>query len=686
MKKYENRREFLQKLGAISLAAGAGSLIPIDFSGHSVESSQPGIPPELKSLPPSDLFSVLDLSKPELASVKKALERKGYDAALAALLSYYRDRYPQQSDTTRGGAGNKAEAGSFERADNLGKHIFQWGPYEAAGYRPDIDWAADPAGDIEWVAAVYRFYWASDLTRAYIATGDEKYVRIFVELTSDWIRKHPLEKTIDIEHPVYKWSGYPWLDLQTGIRATNICSSFRSLVHAKAFTPQFLGVLLASLYDHQVKTESMPMARIHNKAIFEQRGFFNVIHTFPEFRDKERWLTLAMGIVYENLLAQTTSDGVQREWCGGYHSGVYSDALEIAGRVKDLGREMPPDYNDRIKLMADYILGISTPDLGFPMFGDTARSLPGSKDRKTWQLCTTLERASSWFEDPKYQALADLNIAVLPKNGSIAFAEAGMYAMRNGWTPDHVYMALHCSPPSINPWHDQPDNGTFELYAFGRWLMPDSGYYTYGHDPESRAWHRQSRIHPTLTIDGKDINTIGRQLLWQSNEDEDVLCVENQSYTNLLHRRTVWFCRKTGELPFFVIYDESNDDMPGDHELHFPLAPGKVRIDTSTRRIITGFDDANLLIQVEAKHPLSLIEEEGWTSQGYGHRESRTSVTAVIKGRGPLTFVSIMVPYRGTKTPDCRLLTDPATLVSGKNPVEIQVEVGGRKHLLKRKL
>src|SRR5690606_40756071 len=42
------------------------------------------------------------------------------------------------------------------RADKVIRHIFQWGPYPEADYGPDIDWSADPAGDIEWVASVYR--------------------------------------------------------------------------------------------------------------------------------------------------------------------------------------------------------------------------------------------------------------------------------------------------------------------------------------------------------------------------------------------------------------------------------------------------------------------------------------------------------------------------------------------------
>ncbi len=265
-------------------------------------------------------------------------------------------------------------------------HIFKWGPYDAADYGKDMNWEWDPRGDIEWVAAIYRFYWAKTLASAYESTRDEKYAQAFVELTTDWITKHPLEKYRQT-HPVYTyWRGFPWLDIQTGIRATNLCQVFLSFVHAKSFTPEFLGIMLASLYDHQVKTELLPMNQVHNKAIFEQRGFINIAYTFPEFQDSKRWMRLALQRVEENLLAQTTEDGVQREWSGGYHSGVLRDAVEIMGRMKSAGIDVSPAYKDRVRKMYDYIFWIATPDLGYPMFGDASRSLVDIRNRTNFPL------------------------------------------------------------------------------------------------------------------------------------------------------------------------------------------------------------------------------------------------------------------------------------------------------------
>ncbi|MFH1265936.1 MAG: heparinase II/III family protein [Planctomycetota bacterium] len=399
---------------------------------------------ELRSLSPEGVLDYLDLSKPGLEAVRSKAEAGDRTGALAALLAYYREKYPLPK-VAKGSA-----AGELAVADRIADHVFQWGPYEPADYGPEIDWEWDPRGDIEWVAAVYRFYWAPPLTEAYRATRDEKYARAFVELTADWIAKHPLENRKKT-HPVYtSWRGFAWLDIQTGIRADNLSKVFPVLVHGEAFTPEFLGVLLASLYDHQVKTEKLPMGVVHNKAVFEQRGFVNVASTFPEFRESRRWMELALERTRENFLAQTTPDGVQREWSFGYNVAVLRDAVDIIKRAESLGVGASEDYRERVRKMYDYLFAIATPELAGPMFGDASRSIDVSPDRTRWQLHGTLVEATRLFGDPKYAARANLDRSNLPDETSYAFTDAGMYVLRDDWGPEQVYFPLHCSPLGIS--------------------------------------------------------------------------------------------------------------------------------------------------------------------------------------------------------------------------------------------
>lgn len=645
---------------------GVDGKVPASSLGLIASSSESSKNSKLHSLKPEEILTKLDLDKPGLESAKAAADRGNRLEALAALLTHYREKYPlpEVSESTR--------QRNYKVADRIVNHIFQWGPYEPADYGEEMDWEWDPRGDIEWVAAVYRFYWAGSLANAFASTREEKYARAFVELTSDWISKHPLENR-EKTHPVYThWRGFAWLDIQTGIRATNICRAFKSLVHAEAFTPKFLGVLLASLYDHQVKTEKLPMGKVHNKAIFEQRGFVNVAFTFQEFKDSRRWMELALKRTHENLLAQTTSDGVQREWSGGYHLGVLRDAVEIMQRMEAVGIAVPMDYRERVRKMYDYIFAIATPDLGFTLFGDCSRPILDTADRSRRPLYRTLVEATELSGDPKYAARAKLDRANLPEQKSYAFSKAGMYILRSDWGPDQIYFALHCSPPAISG-HDQRDNGTFELYAYGRWLMPDTGYYTYGHDPKGRAWHRQTLVHQTLTLDGKDSKVDAKQLLWQTSPEFDAVVVENPSYEGLTHRRTVWFVDKA----FFVLLDEAIGDAEGTLDLHFQVAPGDAWIDAEHKWVTTAFEDANVLLWAAPKAPLSLEVEEGWFAWKYGSRKPRTAFRYRHADTAPAPFLTLLVPYRGTDIPTVSAALSGDFQV-GSDRVTVLVEAFGK--------
>jgi hypothetical protein len=60
-----------------------------------------------------------------------------------------------------------------------------------------------------------------------------------------------------------------------------------------------------------------------------------------------------------------------------------------------------------------------------------------------------------------------------PTKTNAAYPQSGFYFFRSDWTRDAVLMALKCGATAH--WQNQPDNGTFEIYAYGRNLMNDSG-------------------------------------------------------------------------------------------------------------------------------------------------------------------------------------------------------------------
>jgi heparan-sulfate lyase len=488
------------------------------------------------------------------------------------------------------------------------------------------------------------------LAHAYAATRDERYARAFVELTSDWIAQHPLQIDDDPAAVKFYGFGFAWYPIQVGRRLKTLCNVFPTFIHSDSVTAEFFEVFLASLYDHATKAQNPSRPMWHNMAVFEQRGFADLAATFDEFAEANQWLDYAVRKCYEKLVGQISPDGVQREWSANYHLLVLEDAVRVLSYTEHGLFPLASGLKDAIRKMYGYVFGMATPQLEMPMFGDSSRASRELRDRSRSFLYQPLLEASELFNDSKYAALARLDQAELPAQLDYAFKDAGMYAMRSDWGPQQIYFALHCSPPAISG-HDHPDNGTFELCAFGRWLMTDSGFYVYDADPRERAWHRQTRVHQTLTLNNADAGVDGRHLLWHAQKEYVVASVENASYPGLLHRRTIWFVDRS----LFVLVDEAIGEARGELDLHFQLCPGEMVIDAQKKCVGTTFDDANLLVCPAAPDELSLIREEGFYSEQYGIRTSRGAFAYRHRSSAPAVFATLLLPYRGSHPPTCRI-------------------------------
>lgn len=97
---------------------------------------------------------------------------------------------------------------------------------------------------------------------------------------------------------------------------------------------------------------------------------------------------------------------------------------------------------------------------------------------------------------------------------------------------DATIMVVKAGPKG--EWHNQPDNGTFELWFNGTNLFPDTGFYVYAGDAgimKLRNWFRQTMVHKTLTLDNKNLETQSSVTrLWKPEGKVQTLVTENQSY------------------------------------------------------------------------------------------------------------------------------------------------------------
>jgi heparan-sulfate lyase len=179
--------------------------------------------------------------------------------------------------------------------------------------------------------------------------------------------------------------------------------------------------------------------------------------------------------------------------------------------------------------------------------------------------------------------------------------------------------------------------------------MPDAGSFIYSGDPENRAWFRQTKVHQTLTLNGKNSAYAPNLLLWKPGKDLDVLVVENASYPDLTHRRAVLFVDKK----FFVIVDEAMGSAMGDIDLHFQLGPGNAIVDKQNQTVSSNFSEGwNVMVKSVDQKDMKLIEEEGQVSFIYTKKEPRPAFCFNLKKEAVdknVRFITVVAPYNGTK-------------------------------------
>lgn len=584
---------------------------------------------EFDSLSIELLLSRLNLNREGLQEVNKP--DRNLESKVKELLAYYKNRSSVNHPINQEAKSTNASQRDFKYANDALEHIFVGQPaYPAHFCGKDIDWNSRPVPDMEWVWQLNRMYFWNAMGKVYTQSGDEKYALAWCEQLVDWVKKNPNDA-------VHK---YAWRSIETGIRGYSWTGLFHQFISSPHFTDEVLVAFLNSCFDHAEFLMTKYRSN-SNWGLMEAEGMAFIAITFPEFKNAAQWKTEAFRRLNNEINIQVYPDGQQRELAMGYHIGCirwFLRTYELA-KLNQVEDAFPESYLERIELMCEVPMKLCLPDGTNVQFGDAWAGTPGQHDEKFLEWANLFDR-----KDYLFLATAGKE-GTEPDATSYALKESGLYSMRSSWEKDAISLVLKCGPDGGG--HCQPDNGTFDLYAGGRNLMPDAGSYIYSGDPENRAWFRQSKIHQTLTLNGKNTSYAPKLLQWKPSDKLDILVVENESYENLIHRRAVFFVDKR----YFLIVDEAIGEGIGDVGIHFQLAPGEASFYAKTLSVNTDFKKGwNVLVQTKKQKGLKLIEEEGQVSFIYTKKEPRPAfgyhMEKTSKQKG-IRFVTLVVPYEG---------------------------------------
>lgn len=599
---------------------------------------------------PAALYDLLDLERPGLEGVKKAVAKGDTAAADKELLKYFRNRSGiVQIDVDLENVTIKKDEQRW--ADESLEHKF----YAHKGYQPsyfygdDIDWRYWPVKDNELRWQLHRHYWFIPLTKAYHLTRDAKYIDAWIDQYTDWIEKNPLDgverlqaagasaEAIAAEQENIRFA---WRPMEAGRRLQDQIAEFALTVRSPRFTPDFLNLYLRMFRQH-ADYVLHHFSKQGNHLLFEaQRMLYAGIY-FPEFREAAEWRRNGIEILNREIGVQVYPDGMQFELDYGYHLAAIDIFLKALGmaRANGMESEFPADYIETVEKMTVVAYNLLFPDNVNPMFGDTKKHNRTTLKNQfaAWSRVFPENRQLPWFATERAQG-------EMPPYTSQQFPASGFYVLRNGWDKRSTVAIVKAGPPAF--WHNQPDNGTFEYWHKGRNYFPDSGSYVYGGDREVMAlrnWFRQTRVHNTLTLDNRDLEkTDSKLLLWRSDDKMTVLVTENPSYEGLVHRRSFFF---PGD-GVMILADQASGPATGKVGVHFNLCPGKTTFDQDGTLHTLFEKGGNIRIKTTCNRPASITREEGWVSYAYREREERPAyaVEAVKSDAQDMLFITVIAP------------------------------------------
>jgi len=451
-------------------------------------------------LDPAAFFGKLDLDRPELAEVRKAVRQGQYDVALGLWRDCVVERLRARDFGEFGWHGYKGHP----RPVALAKYYCGTATQEeVAKWHPKLAGADGTAERITQGNFEEPF---PSLVYCYWETGEALYLRRAMELMSGFCATN---------QPEY-WRRYrarlsgevipdrPQLDdwrlnvnaLATGWRWKNImqtlagmakclgpdrpqqwqdilssCTGVGARDKLDLVDPQQLALIAISGYEHhagRLLWFCLSPGAVPNQRSTGLKALAMLSLIFPEFRHAPALTELIDRAYTEMLQSNFLPDGGSLEQSFNYNAEDMRGLQEVASLYGDDAPRFARTMLTRAEARRVVSDGLKTPIGGLPQVGNS-HQMPGVK---VWESDEAASRYAEWLQ-------AQDDLAVEKKEFlSKAYPYSGFYAMRDGWGLKDLYLFYMNGRPQRG--HSMRDNLSVQVTAYGRQMLVCGGPPTYG--------------------------------------------------------------------------------------------------------------------------------------------------------------------------------------------------------------
>ncbi len=540
-------------------------------------------------------------------------------------------------------------------------------PFTGQSDTPDRHWCDladfdESRGDIKYLWEPSRFCWAYALSRAYAATGDEKYPEAFWRAFELWMDGNPPQMGIN-------WQ----CGQEIAIRMMACVFAFHTFSKSTHTTDERIAkmiCMLAGSAERITGNINYARAQMGNHATTEAAGLYTVGLLFPELKDADKWRKLGKYVLDDEAKQFCWPDGSYTQhsmnyqrlmlqdylWCmqlGRINNDSLSQLTEqrICGSYKFLHQLQDetgclPNYGPNDGALIIQLNGCDYVDYR-PVIGAVHYLFEGKR----------LYKSGPWDEELLWlygrDALESPSEPV--ERTSRDFDIGGYYTFRG----DDSWAMIRCHSYANRP--NQADILHFDLWWQGVNILRDSGSFTY-FDPE-QGWNLNfvsTAVHNAVVLGGVDQMIKGPRFRWfslvqskcdgrQMQDGLETWQGEHYGYnrlpSNATHRRTL--C-KVSENCWLII-----DDIFGvgieNCELIWQLADGDYQIDGQGICLDTPAGKVSLQVKTSRSGASVSVEKgqeddgrAGWESLYYGKRTPVPTMRIAIECELPLRFVTLV--------------------------------------------
>ncbi|MGQ9456022.1 MAG: heparinase II/III family protein [Armatimonadota bacterium] len=592
----------------------------------------------------------LDLSRPELAAVKAAVEASDWEQAIAETVKHFHNRmdlWKEWQNVMNVQVDPNADTSTADLIlRGMVIHADKGNPIpwrKESWWTPEIPDAKMPNHGIQPEPSLWHF--DRILAAAYTATGKPEYARAAIDLRIQWILDNPNPKLV-YNSPEFPYYHELWNDRAAAARMPG----HGDLVYARLYNfPGWTNdeklIFFAFFEDnarwvYQCKSGGNWLATAADSAL-------NFGLKFPEWKISEPCRSWGATALIEVSKEGVRGDGTCVEGSIKYHAMVARRLLEllkhhINGAVK-LDSRTHDELVRTLNGMYDHMAHTLQPDNRVVMCGDS------------WyeDYSDELRQAGEILNRPDFVWIASQGKAGKPPMpASKVYPEAGYFIMRSDFGEsvkqyrDAIQLFIH-----NGGWfgsHGHWDLTSLNLYAYGRTLIIDPGQYDYK-PPEGIDVYWTSNIHSMLVCEERDVKREPGPSRWMSNSALDWFDGRHYGYNYLGNveyvRRKVAFVKPD----YFLVDDSAKTTRNTKWTQVWNLTDPDAIYNPQAFSIQTTFgEDGNVAILNLDGTGISVQRALGIAA---AEKYPKTSIFRLSRQTDNPRFKTIVYPYSGNKPP-----------------------------------